>query len=402
MKFREFLKAGHPGTLVSAFLYFDVSFMVWVMIGALGVYIAEDLFLSATEKGLIVSVPLLAGSLLRLPMGIAADRFGSKKIGAAGLCLTLIPLLLGWLGAKSLNDIFLVGLMLGVAGASFAVALPMASRWYPARYQGLVMGIAGAGNSGTVLAAFFAPRLAEHVGWQGVFGLAVVPVILTLAIFLSLAKDSPAKPSPQSLAHYLAVLKERDAWWFNLFYLVTFGGFVGLASFLSIFFRDQYGLSPVMAGNFTAMCVFAGSFLRPLGGFLADRFGGTRCLLVIYGAISVLMLLVGRLPPLPWAGVSLLLAMSALGMGNGAVFQLVPQRFQREIGVVTGVVGAAGGLGGFLLPSLLGLLKDFTGSYGMGFFGFGLAASGAALLLANVQREWRGQWAREKGLEISL
>jgi len=402
MKFREFLKAGHPGTLVSAFLYFDVSFMVWVMIGALGVYIAEDLLLSATQKGLIVSVPLLAGSLLRLPMGIAADHFGSKRTGAAGLCLTLIPLLLGWLGAKSLNVIFLVGLMLGVAGASFAVALPMASRWYPARYQGLVMGIAGAGNSGTVLAAFFAPRLAEHVGWQDVFGLAVVPVMLTLAVFLSLAKDSPAKPSPQTLAHYLAVLKERDVWWFNLFYLVTFGGFVGLARFLSIFFRDQYGLSPVMAGNFTAVCVFAGSFLRPLGGFFADRFGGIRCLLVVFGAVSTLMLLVGRLPPLPWAGVTLLLAMSALGMGNGAVFQLVPQRFQREIGVVTGVVGAAGGLGGFLLPTLLGLIKDFTGSYGMGFFGFGLVASGSALLLAYVQREWRGQWAREKGLEISL
>jgi len=402
MKFREFLKTGHPATLLSAFLYFDVSFMVWVMIGALGVYIAEDLLLSATEKGLIVSVPLLAGSLLRLPMGIAADRFGSKRTGAAGLCLTLVPLLLGWLGAKSLNDIFLVGLMLGVAGASFAVALPMASRWYPARYQGLVMGIAGAGNSGTVLASFFAPRLAEHVGWQGVFGLAVLPVILTLAIFLSLAKDSPAKPSPQSLAHYLAVLKERDVWWFNLFYLVTFGGFVGLASFLSIFFHDQSGLSPVMAGNFTAMCVFAGSFLRPLGGFLADRFGGVRCLLAIYGVVSALMLLIGRLPPLPWAGVGLLLAMSALGIGNGAVFQLVPQRFQREIGVVTGVVGAAGGLGGFLLPSLLGLIKDFTGSYGMGFFGFGLVASGSVLLLAYVQREWRGQWAREKGLEVSL
>jgi NNP family nitrate/nitrite transporter-like MFS transporter len=226
--------------------------------------------------------------------------------------------------------------------------------------------------------------------------------MLTLAVFLLLAKDSPAKPPPQRLAHYLAVLTERDAWWFNLFYLVTFGGFVGLASFLSIFFRDQYSLSPVMAGNFTAMCVFAGSFLRPLGGFLADRFGGIRCLLVIYGAVSALMLLVGGLPPLPWAGVTLLLAMSALGMGNGAVFQLVPQRFQREIGVVTGVVGAAGGLGGFLLPALLGLLKDFTGSYGMGFFGFGLAASGSALLLVYVQREWRGQWAREKGLEISL
>ena len=402
MKFREFLKAGHPGTLLSAFLYFDVSFMAWVMIGALGVYIADDFSLSPTEKGLIVSIPLLAGSMLRIPMGIAADRFGSKKTGAAGLLLTLIPLLTGWLGAQSLAQIFLLGAMLGIAGASFAVALPMASRWYPPQYQGLVMGIAGAGNSGTVLASFFAPRLAEHVGWHAVFGFAVVPVVLVLAFFLLFAKDSPARPARQKLAHYFSVLKERDAWWFNLFYMVTFGGFVGLASFLAIFFHDQYGLSRIMAGNFTALCVFAGSFLRPLGGFLADRFGGVRCLLVIYGVVSALMLLVGQLPPLPWAIGGLLFAMSVLGMGNGAVFQLVPLRFQKEIGLVTGVVGAAGGLGGFLLPSFLGLLKDFTGSYGTGFFVFGLAASGSALLLAYVQREWRERWAREKGLEISL
>ena len=401
MDLKGFFKVGHPGTLLSAFLYFDVSFMVWVMIGALGVYIAEDFSLSPTQKGLMVAVPILAGSLLRIPMGIATDRFGPKKSGTVGLILTLAPLIAGWVGGNSLEEVFLVGLMLGVAGASFAVALPMVSRWYPPEYQGLVMGIAGTGNSGTVLASFFAPRLAEHVGWHGVFGIAVVPVLLTLTLFLLMAKESPKQPSPQSLIHYLRVLKEPDTWWFNLFYMVTFGGFVGLASFLAIFFHDQYGLSRVMAGNFAALCVFAGSFVRPIGGLLADRFGGVKCLLVLYGIIAGLMFFVGQLPPLSWATVSLFCGMGALGMGNGAVFQLVPQRFQREIGVVTGVVGAAGGLGGFFLPSLLGLFKELTGSYGTGFVAFSMAAFCCAGLLAYVQREWRRHWVREE-LPVSL
>ena len=398
---KDFFKAGHLGTLISAFLYFDVSFMVWVMIGSLGVYISEDFSLSPAQKGLVVAVPILAGSLLRIPLGIASDHFGPKRTGSVGIILTLLPLLVGWLGGNSLGELFLVGCMLGIAGASFAVALPMVGRWYPPEYQGLAMGIAGAGNSGTVLASFFAPRLAEHMGWHAVFGLAILPMLLTLGIFLFMAKESPKQPRPQNLVQYLRVLKEPDTWWFNLFYMITFGGFVGLASFLAIFFRDQYGLSRVMAGNFAALCVFAGSFVRPIGGFLADRFGGVKCLGILYGVVAGLMFFVSQLPLLPWATASLFLGMAALGMGNGAVFQIVPQRFQKEIGVVTGVVGAAGGLGGFFLPSILGFFKGLTGSYGTGFLLFGSAAFLCLGVLALVQRAWRQQRATS-GLEISF
>ncbi len=401
MNLKEFFKVGHRGTLFSAFLYFDVSFMVWVMIGALGVYISEDFSLSPAEKGLVVAVPILAGSLLRIPLGIASDHFGPKRTGSVGILLTLLPLLAGWLGGNSLGELFLVGCMLGVAGASFAVALPMVSRWYPPEYQGLAMGIAGAGNSGTVLASFFAPRLAEHVGWHAVFGLAILPVVLTLGIFLFVAKESPKQPHPQNILQYLRVLKEPDTWWFNLFYMITFGGFVGLASFLAIFFHDQYGLSRVMAGNFAALCVFAGSFVRPIGGFLADRFGGVKCLGILYGVVAGLMFFISQLPLLPWATVALFFGMAALGMGNGAVFQIVPQRFQKEIGVVTGVVGAAGGLGGFFLPSILGFFKGLTGSYGAGFLLFGSAAFLCLGALALVQRAWR-QERSASGLEISF
>ncbi|MEW6297526.1 MAG: MFS transporter, partial [Thermodesulfobacteriota bacterium] len=308
-----------------------------------------------------------------------------------------VPLLLGWLGAASVGAVFVVGVLLGIAGASFAVALPLASRWYPPQYQGLALGIAGAGNSGTIAAALIAPRLAERFGWHNVFGLALLPILATLVVFLLLAKESPSQPAPQRLTAYLAVLRERDIWWFNLFYMITFGGFVGLASFLPIFFHDQYALSRIAAGNFTALCVCAGSFVRPLGGHLADRFGGVRVLSCFFGAIGALMFAIGQLPALPLATLLLFLSMALLGMGNGAVFQLVPQRFRRQIGVATGVVGATGGLGGFLLPSLLGAVKDFSGSYGAGFLAFGVAALSALLLLLALQHTRQEGWVGREG-----
>jgi NNP family nitrate/nitrite transporter-like MFS transporter len=392
--FKGLFSAGHFGTLFSAFLYFDMSFMVWVIIGALGVYIAEDFSLTPMQKGLLVATPLLSGSLLRIPLGVASDLFGPKKTATVGLCLTVVPLILGWIAANGIASIFVIGVMLGIAGASFAVALPMASRAYPAQYQGLVMGIAGAGNSGTVISALLAPRLAEIVGWQGVFGAAIVPILLTLGIFRLAAREQPAARTHHGLASYLSVIKETDAWWFSLFYMVTFGGFVGLASFLGFFFHDQYSVSKVMAGNLTALCVFAGSFARPVGGLLADRFGGIKTLTVLFGIVAMTMLFVAQVPQIAPAVAALLLAMALLGMGNGAVFQLVPQRFRNEIGVVTGVVGAAGGVGGFLLPFILGASKQMSGSYGSGFVMLSLAALTCLGLLVYVQREWRREWAR--------
>jgi NNP family nitrate/nitrite transporter-like MFS transporter len=381
--------------LFSAFLYFDISFMVWVLIGALGVYIARDLGLTASQKGLLVAIPILGGSLFRIPMGILTDRLGPKKTGMIGQLVVLLPLLWGWRFGNDLPQLMALGLLLGVAGASFSVALPLASRWYPPRHQGLAMGIAGAGNSGTVLASLVAPRLADVLGWHGVFGIALIPVSLTLAVYLMLAKDSPEQPAPRPWRTYFVVLEEVDTWWFNVLYSVTFGGFVGLASFLAIFFHDQYGLSTVMAGNFTALCVFAGSMFRPLGGYLADRFGGLRMLKILFSAVGMLMLGVGLLPPLAMVTVFLFLGMSCLGMGNGSVFQLVPQRFRQEIGVVTGIVGAAGGIGGFLLPSFLGIFKDVTGSYGIGFFLFAGMAGYCLMALRIVERIWRARWLHD-------
>jgi NNP family nitrate/nitrite transporter-like MFS transporter len=394
---RSFWRSGHWPTLLGAFLYFDVSFMIWVLLGALGNHIAGQFGLGPAQKGLMTAVPILSGSLLRLAFGAIADAFGAKRTALLGMAITLAPLLAGWLWAESIREVYLVGVLLGVAGASFAVAMPMASRCYPPEHQGLALGIAGAGNSGTIFATLLAPRLAEAYGWQAVFGLAIVPLALVGMLVAVLTREPPRPARAPVLAEYAALLRERDTYLFCLFYGVSFGGFVGLVSFLPIVLRDQYAVSPVRAGDLTTLCVLAGSGLRPVGGWLADKLGGIRMLMGLYALIAVLMTAIAQLPPLTTAVALLMISVGLLGMGNGSVFQLVPQRFAGRVGIVTGLVGAAGGVGGFFLPTMIGWLKQTTGSYGPG---LGLFAAAAALALVTTtvaQRRWVGLWMDKNG-----
>jgi NNP family nitrate/nitrite transporter-like MFS transporter len=395
---KSFLKSGHTPSLLSAFLYFDVSFMIWVLLGPLSVIIMKDYNMDAVQKANLVALPVLGGSILRLVLGYLTDVIGPKRTGQLGMLLTMIPLVYGWKFAHSLNDLYIVALMLGVSGASFAAALPLASRWYPPQYQGLAMGIAGAGNSGTVFTTLFANRIAQHFGsWHVVIGLALIPIAIVFILFSILAKDSPTQPAPRKLSDYGAVLKQRDTWLFCMLYAVTFGGFVGMSNYLTIFFNTQYGLDPIRAADFTTLCVIAGSFFRPVGGWLADRIGGIRMLMVLYGIVAVMLAGVSTLPSLGLITVLLFVGMMGLGMGNGSVFQLVPQRFQKEIGIITGIVGAAGGLGGYFLPKILGNLKQSTGSYTPGF----LILSGVALtcivLILVFQSSWKRTWIGNGG-----
>ena len=373
---RAFLHAGHAPTLFAAFFYFDISFMVWVLLGPLGVQIAAELHLNAAQKGLMVAVPILAGALLRVVNGVLVDRIGPKRTGTLGQSIVLAGLIIAWLhGVHSYAEVLVLGIVLGVAGSAFAVALPLASRWYPPEHQGTALGIAGAGNSGTVFAALFAPSLAAAFGWINVIGIAAIPVTIAFVVYLFAAKESPNRPSAKSWAEYLMVLRLGDAWWFMFFYGVTFGGFSGLTSSLAIYFNSQYGLSPITAGYLTAACVFAGSLVRPVGGIVADHVGGVRSLSVLYVVAAVALVVVSVGLPQAWmALIVFIVAMLALGMGNGAVFQLVPQRFRQEIGVMTGLVGMTGGVGGFYLASSLGYSKQFTGNYQSGFLVFAILA----------------------------
>jgi NNP family nitrate/nitrite transporter-like MFS transporter len=396
LKVREFAKAGHWPTLLSAFLYFDISFLIWYALGPLSIFIADDLRLSATEKGLLVATPILAGAAFRILWGILVDHLGPKRAGLLGIAITFLPLLLGWLWSDSLPSVMLAAILLGVPGASFAVSLPMASQWYPPKHQGLAMGIAGAGNSGTVLAALFLPRIATACGWRSALGLAMIPLALMGLVFLLCAKDSPSRPKPRRFSDYVSVFKQLDTLWFCFFYCITFGGFIGLASFLSIYFRDQFGVTKVAAGDLTALCVFAGSFMRPVGGMLADKFGGLRVLPLIYLLAGILLLALASIPAVTPSTALFFCALATLGAGNGAVFQLVAQRFKSSLGLMTGLVGAAGGIGGFLLPALFGKLRDITGSYSSGLALFSVVCIWALTLLLAVQSSWRLTWAAEK------
>ena len=390
----SFWKAGHRPTLLAAFLYFDLAFMVWVILGPLGVQIAKDLGLTHAQKGMMVATPVLAGAILRIFMGILVDHLKPKMAGAIGQVIVIASLFFAWyFGIDSYEQTLILGVFLGVAGASFAVALPLASRWYPPEHQGTALGIAGAGNSGTALAALIAPSLAMAFGWSNVFGLALIPLVLVFVFYLVAARDAPECPPPKALPEYLKVLRDSDAWWFMFFYAVTFGGFVGLASSLTIYFNIQYGLDAKTAGFFTAACVFAGSLVRPIGGNVADRIGGIRSLSVMYVLAAIFLAIASIGLPAAWmALLAFVGAMLALGMGNGAVFQLVPQRFRKEIGVMTGLVGMAGGVGGFYLASSLGYAKQITGSYQIGFLIFAGLALLALAGLSAVKTRWRTTW----------
>jgi NNP family nitrate/nitrite transporter-like MFS transporter len=383
-------RSGHLPTLVACFLHFDVSFMLWVLIGALGPFVFDGTHVQAGLKGLLIGIPVLSGSLLRVPLGMMSDRFGSRRVALALLTFLFVPLSIAWLATPTVATLLPVSLMLGAAGASFAVVLPLASRWYPPERQGLVMGIAAAGNSGTVLANLFAPRLAAAFGWQNVFGLALIPLAGAFVLFALLAREAPSGQQARSLGEYRAAIAQTGAAWFCAYYCVTFGGYVGLSSFLPVYLHDQFGVAPGVAGSITAASAFAGSLARPIGGYAADRIGGTRMLQGLFFVIGAAYVGVAGAATLTTAAGLLLVAMIALGVGNGVVFQLVPLRFPREIGLVTGLVGAVGGLGGFLLPTVMGAMKQTTGSFSPAFLFLALCAmaAGAAVCVRQSAGAW--------------
>ena len=393
MKLSDIKHCGHWPTLLTAFLYFDLSFMVWTVLGPLGVQIGDTLRLSPEQKGLMVAVPILSGAILRILLGLQVDRIGAKNTGIIAQLIVITGLAVAWaLGLANYEATLLMALILGFAGASFAVALPQAGRWYPPSMQGFVMGLAGAGNIGVVLDSLIAPRLAEAFSWRSVFGFALVPAVLVLICYAVFSKEAAVEVRRKKLSDYWALLKERDAHWFCFYYTISFGGFVGLASSYVLYFKSEFGLTPVQAGDVAALCTLVGALLRPIGGLTADRIGGIRSLYQFYLAAGLALI---AATPVHNLGLNLTLFVAAsgsLGMANGAVFQLLPQRFGRDIGVMTGLVGAGGGIGGFYLASSLGFSKGLTGSYLPGFLIFATLCFLAIIGLGMVKSRWRTTW----------
>ncbi len=393
MKLSALKNSGHWPTLLTAFLYFDFSFMVWTILGPLGVQIGEALHLSPGQKGLMVAMPILSGAILRIALGLLVDRIGAKNTGLIAQCIVIAALLFAWIvGLKNYEATLFMGLLLGFAGASFAVALPQAGRWYPPNMQGVVMGLAGAGNVGTVLDALFAPRLAAAFGWRNVFGLALIPAVLVLVVYLIFSREAKVEVKHKKLGDYLHLLKQADAHWFCFYYTVSFGGFVGLASTYVLYFKSEFAVPAVHAGDFAAVCTCAGALLRPLGGAVADRIGGIRALYRFYVVAGLALVAAGMAHSLYLNFAIFLVASGALGMANGAVFQLLPQRFGKDIGVMTGLVGAGGGIGGFYLASSLGFSKGLTGSYFAGLLIFSALCFLAIVGLGLVKTRWRTTW----------
>jgi NNP family nitrate/nitrite transporter-like MFS transporter len=394
-KSATFWQIGHRGTLLSAFLYTEVSFLVWIMLGPLAVHIAKEFTLNAAQIGMLVAIPILAGTLLRLPVGILVDHFGPKMVGTVVQLLVITALVgLSISPITSVAEIYLLGFLLGLAGASFSVAMPLVSGWYPPEHQGKALGITALGGGGTLLTALFAPFLADIYGWQAVFSFALMPVAIVLVIYHTIAKESGNRPAPQPIANYFYILRYRDTLWFCFFYAITFGGFVSLASSLVVYFYDNFQIAPTQAGSLTALCIFGGALFRPLGGWLADYIGGIRTLNIAFALISIILMILGLVPQLNlvFAFLALLLTMTVLGLGNGAVFQLLPLRFFRQMGIVTGLVGTAGGLSGFLLAASFGYLREETGQYHLGFLLYAGLSLIALMGLWTVKSRWRTTW----------
>ena len=396
--FRTFLKAGHAPTLGAAFFYFAFSCAIWVLNGTMAPFITEAYKLSPAEKGVMLSIPIFAGALMRFPLGILAQYIGRKNATLVEMTGIAIAMLFGYFYVQSFSELLAMGVLLGIAGASFGVALSLGSGSFPPRYKGLAMGIVGAGNVGTAVSALLAPPLAQAFGWQTVYGFAAIGILLPMLVMVVFAKEPPDLDKHASFKEHIACLFEKDGWAFSLIYAVTFGGFIGLTTFLPSYFYDQFGVSKVQAGQLTMLAAFMGAALRVFGGWISDHWGGVNTLTGVLTTVSATLVLCGLAEnSLTLTVLLFLVCFAALGAGNGALFQLVPLRWPLSTAVAGSMIGEIGALGGGLIPNAMGLSKQHAGTYLWGFVGFAVCAAAMLLLLRVMQMRWTRTWAEKGG-----
>jgi NNP family nitrate/nitrite transporter-like MFS transporter len=397
-KFSTFLRAGHGPTLFAAFLYFAFSCCIWVLNGAMAPFISEAYGLTPAQKGLMLSVPIIAGALMRFPLGVLSQYIGRKSATLVEMGLIAVAMLYGWLLVESFNDLLKMGVLLGIAGASFGVALSLGSGWFPPQHKGLAMGLVGAGNVGTAVSVLVAPPLAQWLGWQTVYGVAAAAILLPMAVMVTLAKEPPDVDSHASLRAHVACLFEKDGWVFSLIYGVTFGGFIGLTTFLPTYYYDQFGVSKVQAGQLTMLAAFMGAAVRVFGGWISDRWGGVNTLTLVLVVVAMALALVGFANgSLALTTLLLIACFAALGAGNGALFQLVPLRWPTSTAVAGSMIGEIGALGGGLVPNAMGLSKQYLGTYSWGFVLFAVLALVMLGVMRVMQIRWTRTWAERGG-----
>jgi MFS transporter, NNP family, nitrate/nitrite transporter len=366
--------------LVLATISFTLSFAAWGLIGGLASVFAGLYRLSASQTALLVAVPVLLGSVARLPMGMLTDRVGGRLVftlllGFSSLAAFVVPL------TGTYTSLLIAAFLIGMAGSSFSVGAAFVSRWTPAARQGTALGIYGMGNLGQSLAVFGGPVVASQFGWEAVFRGTSALLLIWAVVYFFFARNPPHATRPATVAAMAAVLRRAPkAWLLGAFYFLTFGGFVAFAIYLPTLLRAQFGLSPADAGFRAAGFVVLATLMRPVGGWLADRIGGTQVLSWVFGGVALFSLLLMWQSMVPFTVGALSCAL-LLGLGNGAVFKLVPEHFPKDTGTVTGLVGALGGLGGFFPPLLLGAFRDGIGVIWPGFIL--LSATALALRVAN-------------------
>ena len=378
------------GLATAAFL---VSFFAWSMLGPLGPDLQDEIGLSELQLAVVIAVPVLMGSLMRIPLGVLTDRLGGRRVFTALLAFTLLPLAALAIAHESFAALVVFGFFLGFAGASFAVGVPFVNRWFPPERQGLALGLYGVGMGGTVLAGLTVPRIADAWGMSAPFIVAIALVAITGAVFWLLARDAPGLRASggHGLFSSLGLFRERPAVWAPTFYyFVVFGGFVAMFAYLPKLLTSVYDLDKPDAAARAAGFALVAVVARPIGGWLSDRVGADRVLRVSFAGTALLAALLGPFyeDMVPLTVLALTLA-GAFGLGTGAVFKLVAQDFPDRVGAVTGLVGAAGGLGGFFPPLVMAAVKSITGSYLLGFLLLALTALACLVVLETRRRGGR-------------
>src|SRR3990170_3277189 len=397
---KTFLKSGHPPTLFCAFLYFDFCFAVWVLNGAMAPFISEEFHLTPAQKGFMISVPILAGAIMRFPLGVLAQYIGRKNAAILEMGLIMIASVYGFFIVDTYNEVLIMGILLGIAGASFGVALSLGGGWYPPKYKGLAIGIAGAGNSGAMIAVLFGPPLAIKYGWQSVYGFAVILMAIPMFLMFFFAKEPPDREK-KTLGGYLKVLVEKDAWIFNISYILTFGGYIGFTNFLPTLFHDQFGIPKSQMGMYAAVIIVMASVSRVVGGYIADRFGGLNVMVVICGFVALAAIAASTMPSVIVMTLIMICLFFGLGTGNGSTFQLVPHRWPGNTAIAMSLIGEIGAIGGSLIPNAMGMSKQYFGTFSYGFLLWTVIAGGIFIMYIVIYRKWTTTWVGAGGRALS-
>jgi MFS transporter, NNP family, nitrate/nitrite transporter len=380
----------NPRALGLATAAFTVCFFAWSMLGPLGPTLQKNLDLSEFQLAIAVAIPVVLGSVMRIPMGILTERYGGRRTFTALMAYSVVPLVLFALFHDSFASVVVIGFLLGITGSSFAVGVPFVNRWYPKERQGFALGLYGMGMGGTVLAALTAPKMAKHWSFATPFWVAAALMAVMAVVFWLVARDPRTAPPPHPVSFSAPIKifrKSRRAWALTLFYFLSFGGFVAMFLYLPKLLTGVHELSKTDAGYRAAGFAFLAVLARPVGGWLADRIGAERVLRISFIATIALAIVLAlsykHMAPLTIACLTMAVA---LGLGTGAVFKLVAQWFPDDVAAVTGVVGAAGGLGGFFPPLAMALVKSVFGGYEIGFFLLAAVAGTCLVVLARIDR----------------